>query len=171
MTVTTEYLSGTPELFSDTIRTLLYTEWAPDDIPKIFSLHGGEDAVGNELTENDFIAARKGEDSNLIRVWDGNTAVVNASNTFVELESTVYIDVFGQKSKLLEMVNEVDRILFETQPNNTKRINKSDARASAIWNIKEYVPNWNRIAADREDALPEQYAGEITILWQKTKRS
>ena len=171
MTITIEHLAGHNELFSDTIRHLLAREWELDHTPKIMSALGEGDSVNKmEMTENDFLSARKGEDQDFIRVYDGDTTILEATNQFVELESSVYIDVFGEKQMLLSYVNEIDRILFENQANGSARINTSAGTASAIWTMS-YVPNWRRLAETREEGLPEQYAGEIKIQWQKTKSS
>ena len=170
MPLTAEYLVGETEAFSDTVRALLAREWSLDHPPTIMSACGaGDNASKSHLTENDFLAARKGEDLNFVRVYDGDTTVTAATNQFVELESLVHIDVFARPSQITAYVDEVDRILWDAAPNNTTRVRKSGGSLdSAIWNFKEYTPDWHRIAEDREEGLPEQYAGTITILWQKT---
>ena len=173
MAITTEFLVGEHEAFSDTIRALIAREWSLSDVPTVMSMCGvGDNAAKSNLTENDFISGRKGEDLQFIRVYDGDTTILESTNHFVEMESTVYIDVFTRPSQITQFASEVDRILYENTPNGTNRIRKAGGSLnSAIWNIKNYIPEWRRIAEDREAGLPEQYAGEIRILWQKTKTS
>ena len=171
MTITTEYLVGEAEAFSDTIRALIAREWSLSDVPTVMSMCGiGDNAAKGNLTENDFLSARKGEDLRFIRVYDGDTTILESTNQFIEYESTVFIDVFARPSQITQFAEEIDRILFENTPNGTNRIRKAGGSLnSAIWNVKNYVPEWRRIAEDREAGLPEQYAGTIQVLWQKTK--
>ena len=169
--ITTEYLTCEHQAVSGTLRSLIAREWGLADPPTVMSACGvGDSAAKKTLTENDFLSGRKGEGLNYIRVYDGDTNILNATNNFIELESTVYIDIFARPSQIVNYADEVDRIIYEAAPNGTSRVRKAGGSLnSAIWTIRNYIPEWRRIAEDREEGLPEQYAGEIQILWQKTK--
>lgn len=174
MTITNTYLEGSMEPFSETIRALTAREWnntnTDSTTPKFLSGFGtGDDAanLNKPLKANDYVLK---DDESAIIFREGNTVTVSHDNNFVELETTVYVDIYGTTKLQLLCKEEFDRIIFENQPNSSIRTKKSDnSNDSPIINVRQNVIDWTKIGEIKEINVIEQLSGQIECLWEKQK--
>lgn len=174
MTVSNTYLEGTHEPFSETVRALIGREWAAANTanitPKILSDFGhgaNPGALDEPLKSNDFMLK---DDEAAIIFKEGNTLTRTFDNNFIEFETTVFIDIFGSTKIQYLIKEEINRIIFENQPNSTKRIKKSDnSNDSAIINIKQNAVDWRKIGSINDVNLEEQLAGQVECIWEQQK--
>lgn len=169
--ITNIHLQGIFEPFGETIRALIAREWNNTEVtPKFLSSfgHGDNQAQLDEpLRTNDFNLK---DDEPAVIFREGETTINSYDNNFIELETTIYIDIFGASKFQFLIKEEIDRIIFENQPNAVKRIKKSNnSENSPIINIKQNVIEWQKIGSIPDANIDEQYAGQIECVWEKQK--
>ena len=167
------YLDGPDELVSETIRSLIASNWDPSNTknitPKFISQYGkGTDAANEneEATAND-LAVR--HDENVLRFLNAGTALnANGQSSLTSaVISTVKIDIFGQTQALRErFAAEVNRIIFQNQPSQTVRIPKSTSTQQNPANsaIAQFITNmieWSDLHEFTKNGIIGQITGSL----------
>lgn len=179
MTIEFAYLQGDFESPEETLRKLCYDEWdtslTQDETPKMISPLGFDDEEAkteakDQNSTNDWIAAKRGE---YIRFKYTDTVQQKSDdldNTHIRKNYIVQIDVFSTNSLRSALFREqVEDILFENQPNSSKRIKKSNGETSGIVTFDRQALEWLEIGTFEEMGLVREWQAEIGCLFQKNK--
>ncbi len=171
MTITYVSLVGTFEEIDEVIRYNLENNWSS--------------ANTNSKTP-DFSSATS---INQTYAWIGkssykiNAVVVNTDtaypileeraigDTLQGMEQLIFIDVWAKDKIGLGLnMREIDRILWEANPNSGTRINKSDTTASHIHRFEPPTITWDieRIANPTTKTVPHA-SGTLAVRWYKRK--
>ena len=171
MTVTTTNLSGTRENLDKTIRDLLEDNWVATNItgtitPSFISdteepdqLARPDESATNEIRIN-HVSRLRGE----VDDFD-----VNGDDKHI-WKWTVFVEVQGESILvLLDMEDEVNRILWENRPNAADRLAKSDTAASEVAWFEDSEIGFERLEPESEDDQTPISQGELVMIYFKTK--
>lgn len=92
-------------------------------------------------------------------------------DTLQGMEQLVFIDVFAHDKRHLGFyMREIDRIIWEANPNSITRINKSDGSASHIHRFEPPTIDWViERKADSATKFTPHASGTLTVRWYKRK--
>ena len=135
--------------------------------------HGADDVVDNEveLSTQDMGFFEKLE-ALFLKVYDGDTRVVESSNSFVYFERIVHIDIFGNRAHtnnqpgIQALQDQVDDIIL----GNVKGPYPKSATDgnSAIISLAVHGVNWVRTAEKQDDGITESIHGELPVRMQRS---
>ena len=171
MTVTFTNLVGARENLDKTIADLLSDNWTASNITGTITPYFSSDTdepdqlarpdgtFVNEVRVN-YVARRKYEEQDFEINGDDKHAWVCVCFIEVQAESL---------QVLLDMEDEVHRILWEYRPNGSTRLNKSDGNPSEVAFFQDSEPTFDRIEPDDEvDQTPTSQA-ELNMVYFKIK--
>lgn len=170
MTVTFTNLSGSRENLDKTIADLLSDNWTASNITGTITPY-----FASDTDEPDQLARPDGSFVDEVRVnysnrlkYDGEFEV-NGDDKHAWV-CTCFIEIQAQSLQvLLDMEDEVHRILWENRPNGSTRLNKSDGNPSEVAFFQESEPTFDRIEPDDEvDQTPTSQA-ELNMVYFKIK--
>lgn len=171
MTVTVGNLVGARENLDKTIRDLLEDNWTAGNItgtitPSFISdteepdqLARPDDSALNEVRVNYVSRSRSQPDD-----FD-----VNGDDKH-QWKCNVFIELQGESLQvLLDMEDEVNRILWENRPNGGNRLPKSDGSDSEVAYFEESEIEFERLEPESEDDQTPISQGELIMIYFKTK--
>jgi|TARA_R110002020_G_scaffold138965_2_gene309561 hypothetical protein len=171
MTVTFTNLSGSRENLDKTIADLISDNWTASNITGSITPY-----FASDTDEPDQLARADGSFVNEVRVnyssrtkYDGEDFEVNGDDKHAWV-CTCFIEIQGESLQiLLEMEDEIHRILWENRPNGSTRLNKSTGAASEVAFFEEAEPEFERLEPDDEvDQTPTSQA-ELKMVYFKIK--
>ena len=171
MTVTFTNLVGARENLDKTIADLLSDNWTASNITGTITPY-----FASDTDEPDQLARSDGSFVNEIRInyssrtkYDGDDIEVNGDDKHAFI-CTCFIEIQAESLQvLLDMEDEVHRILWENRPNASTRLNKSDGNPSEVAFFEEAEPEFERLEPDDEiDQTPTSQA-ELRMVYFKIK--
>lgn len=171
MTVTFTNLSGSRENLDKTIADLLSDNWTPGNITGTIT-----PIFSSDTDEPDQLARTDGSFIDEIRVnyssrtrFEEDDFDVNGDDKHAWV-CTCFIEVQGESLQvLLDMEDEIHRILWENRPNGSTRLNKSDGAASEVAWFEDAEPEFERLEPEDEvDQTPTSQA-ELKMVYFKIK--
>ena len=179
MTIITKYLVGPPELFDETIRFLIASNWnavnTNNKTPIFISPHGQGTNVAVTTKSKTGHSWDMKKNKDLIRFKQTETNRSPDRNQggdeVIRLLSIVTIDIFGQTPhRAFLFQEEVNRIIQETRPNQSTRVLKSNGtQNSAIAIFDRTIIDFLEIGEFSKVGINHQLAGELGCIWQKQK--
>lgn len=171
MTVTFTNLSGSRENLDKTIRALLENNWTASNIVGTITPW-----FQSDTEEPDQLARDDGSTLNDIRVnyasrtrLDPEDFDVNGDNKHGWIQK-LFIEIQGESLQvMLDMEDEVHRILWENRPNGSTRLNKSDGSSSEVAWFEEDEPEFERLEPEGEDDQTPTSQAELKLIYFKTK--
>ena len=170
MAVTFTNLVGSRENLDKTIADLLSDNWTASNITGTITPY-----FASDTDEPDQLARPDGSFVDEVRVnysnrlkYDGEFEV-NGDDKHAWV-CTCFIEIQAQSLQvLLDMEDEVHRILWENRPNGSTRLNKSDGNPSEVAFFEESEPEFERLEPDDEvDQTPTSQA-ELKMIYYKIK--
>ena len=170
MAVTFTNLVGARENLDKTIADLLSDNWTASNITGTITPY-----FASDTDEPDQLARPDGSFVDEVRVnysnrlkYDGEFEV-NGDDKHAWV-CTCFIEIQAQSLQvLLDMEDEVHRILWENRPNGSTRLNKSDGNPSEVAFFEESEPEFERLEPDDEvDQTPTSQA-ELKMIYYKIK--
>jgi len=179
MTIVFAYQVGDFESPEETIRKLVFDNWINAETqnvkPKMISPLGfdGDEAgvdADSQMSSNDWLSAKTSE---YIRFKYTDTVEQkpdDLDNSHIRKNYIIQIDVFGTNSLRSGLFKEqIENILFENQPNSSKRINKTNGEISGIVTFDRQALEWLEIGTFEDEGLVREWQAEIGCLFQKNK--
>lgn len=171
MAITFTNLSGARENLDKTIADLLSDNWTASNITGSITPY-----FASDTDEPDQLARTDGSFVNEIRVNYSNRMRYQEDDFEVNGDDkhawvcTCFIEIQGESLQiLLEMEDEVHRILWENRPNGSTRLNKSDGAASEVAFFEDAEPEFERLEPeDSVDQTPTSQA-ELKMVYYKIK--
>jgi len=171
LTVTFTNLSGSRENLDKTIRALLEDNWTDSNITGTITPF-----FQSDTEEPDQLARADGSALNDVRVnyasrtrLDPEDFDVNGDNKHGWVQ-TLFIEIQGESLQvMLDMEDEVHRILWENRPNGATRLNKSDGSASEVAWFEDDEPEFERLEPEGEDDQTPTSQAELKLIYFKTK--
>ena len=170
MAVTFTNLVGSRENLDKTIADLLSDNWTASNITGTITPY-----FASDTDEPDQLARPDGSFVDEVRVnysnrlkYDGEFEV-NGDDKHAWV-CTCFIEIQAQSLQvLLDMEDEIHRILWENRPNGSTRLNKSDGNPSEVAFFEESEPEFERLEPDDEvDQTPTSQA-ELKMIYYKIK--
>jgi hypothetical protein len=171
LTITFTNLSGTRENLDKTIADLISDNWTAANITGTIT-----PVFSSDTDEPDQLARPDGSYINEVRVnyssrmrYQTDDFDVNGDDKHAWV-CTCFIEIQGESLQiLLELEDEVHRILWENRPNGATRLNKSDATASEVAFFEDSEPEFERLEPEEEvDQTPTSQA-ELKMIYFKIK--
>jgi len=171
MTVTFTNLSGARENLDKTIADLLSDNWTASNITGTITPY-----FSNDTDEPDQLARPDGTFVDEVRVnyssrlkYEGEEFELNGEDKHAWV-CVCFIEIQAQSLQvLLDMEDEVHRILWENRPNGSTRLNKSDGNPSEVAFFEESEPEFERLEPDDSiDQTPTSQA-ELKMVYFKIK--
>ena len=171
MTITFTNLSGSRENLDLTIKDLLSDNWTAGNITGTITPDFQCD------TEEPDQLARPDESAlDVVRVnyvsrtrMDPDQFDFNGDDKHAWM-CTVFIEIQGQSLQvLLDMEDEVNRILWENRPNGATRLPKSDTADSEVAWFEDSEIEFERLEPDSEDDQTPTSQGELRMVYFKIK--
>ena len=171
MTITFTNLSGTRENLDKSIWDLLGDNWTAGNltgtITPIFTC---------DTVEPDQLARPDGSDTNAVRInYVSRTRLspddfdINGDDKHAWM-CTVFIECQGESlTTLLQIEDEVNRILWENRPNGGTRLAKSDTAASEVAWFEDSEIEFERLEPEDEVDYTPISQGELKMIYFKTK--
>ncbi len=177
MTITDQFLVGPAEPFDETIRAFISRLWTSANTenitPKFRSPHGVASDAADFTTKMSANAWMMDVNKDLIRFKQVETLRQDlaSGNKFVALVTTVDIDIFAERpNRYFLFEREINRIIHENMPSNNVRIKKSNnTDDSAIFTFDRLYVEFLKIGDFEKGGIRYQWAGELGIMWQRTK--
>jgi hypothetical protein len=171
MTITFTNLSGSRENLDKTIRDLLEDNWTASNITGTITPD-----FESDTEQPDQLARPDGAGLNVVRInyvsrtrFDIDNFDVNGDNKHAWM-CTVYIEVQGESLQvLLDMEDEVNRILWENAPDGQTRLSKSDTADSEVAWFEDSEVEFERLEPDAEDDQTPTSQAELKMVYFKTK--
>jgi hypothetical protein len=171
MTITFTNLSGSRENLDKTIRDLLEDNWTAGNITGTITPD-----FESDTEQPDQLARPDGAGLNVVRInyvsrtrMDPDNFDVNGDNKHAWM-CTVYIEVQGESLQvLLDMEDEVNRILWENAPDGQTRLSKSDTADSEVAWFEDSEVEFFRIDPESEDDQTPTSEAELKMVYFKTK--
>lgn len=151
------YLVGSFEDPAESLRKLIFDEWTPANTdgatPKIYS------PMGFNFSETPFLTKKEHghadwnipKSGDFIRLYFLRSEPIQPDimvNNITRSNSIIAIDVYAVNSNRLSLFSEeISNIIFENQPNNTIRLEKTDGNNSAVATFDRQRLDWVRIGA------------------------
>ena len=168
MTITFTNLSGSRENLDKTIRDLLEDNWTAGNITGTIT-----PTFESDTEEPDYMARPDESSLNAIRVnYVSRTRMehdFNGDDKHAWI-CTVFIECQGETLQvLLDMEDEVNRILWENRPNSNTRLPKSNGADSEVaWFVDDEV-EFSRLEPDGEDDQTPVSQAELKMVYFKVK--
>ena len=171
MTITFTNLSGTRENLDKTIADLISDNWTASNITGTIT-----PVFSSDTDEPDQLARPDGSYINEVRVnyssrmrYQTDDFDVNGDDKHAWV-CTCFIEIQGESLQiLLELEDEVHRIIWENRPNGATRLNKSDSTASEVAFFEDSEPEFERLEPEEEvDQTPTSQA-ELKMVYFKIK--
>ena len=170
MTVTFTNLSGTRENLDKTIATLLSDNWTASNIDcNVTPYFSSDTDEPDQLARPDgsFVSEVRVNYSNRLK-YDGDFEV-NGDDKHAWV-CTLFIEIQAESLQgLLDMEDEVHRILWENRPNGSTRLNKSDGNASEVAFFEESEPEFERLEPEGDDDQTPTSQAELKCVYFKIK--
>lgn len=171
MAITFTNLSGNRENLDKTIRDLLQDNWTAGNITGTITPN-----FESDTEEPDQLARPDNMSLNVVRVnyvsrtrFERDDFDVNGDDKHAWM-CTVFIEVQGESLQvLLDMEDEVNRILWENRPNGANRLNKSDGSASEVAWFEDDEVEFERLEPDAEDDQTPTSQAELKMVYFKIK--
>ena len=171
MTVTFTNLSGSRENLDKTIRHLIQTNWTAGNITHTITPN-----FESDTEEPDQLAQPDDASLNTILVnyisrtrFDPDNMDFNGDNKHSWI-CTLLIQCRAESLQvMLDMEDEVNRILWENRPNSADRLNKSDSSPSEIAWFEDDEVEFFRVDPESEDDQTPTSEGELKMVYFKVK--
>ena len=171
MTITFTNLSGSRENLDKTIRDLLEDNWTAGNITGTITPD-----FESDTEQPDQLARPDGAGLNVVRInyvsrtrMDPDKFDVNGDNKHAWM-CTVFIECQGESLQvLLDMEDEVNRILWENAPDGQTRLSKSDTADSEVAWFEDSEVEFFRIDPESEDDQTPTSEAELKMVYFKTK--
>jgi len=158
MTITFTNLSGSRENLDKTIRALLENNWVAGNITGTIT----------PIFQSDTEEPDNLNYSSRTRL-DQDDFDVNGDDKHGWMQ-TLFVEVQGESLQvMLDMEDEVHRILWENRPNGANRLNKSTGASSEVAWFEEDEPEFERLEPDGEDDQFPTSQAELKLVYFKTK--
>ena len=171
MAVTFTNLSGSRENLDKTIRDLLEDNWTAGNITGIITPD-----FQSDTEEPDQLARPDNSGVNSIRVnwvsrtrFDTDNFDVNGDDKHAWVQ-TLFIEIQGESLQVMvDMEDEIHRILWENRPNGSTRLPKSDTADSEVAWFEDAEPEFERLEPEAEDDQTPTSQAELKLVYFKTK--
>jgi hypothetical protein len=171
MTITFTNLSGSRENLDKTIRDLLEDNWTAGNITGTITPF-----FTSDTEEPDQLAETDGSLVNEIRVnwvsrtrYDPDNFDVNGNDKHAWVQ-VLFLEVQGESLQVMvDMEDEVHRILWENEPNGATRLPKSDTAASEVAWFEDAEPEFVRLQPESEDDQTPTSQAEFKLVYFKTR--
>jgi hypothetical protein len=171
MTITFTNLSGSRENLDKTIRALIEDNWVAANITGTITPY-----FQSDTEEPDQLARPDGSTINDVRInYSSRTRLeqgdfdVNGDDKHGWMQ-ILFIEVQGESLQvMLDMEDEVHRILWENRPNGATRLNKSTGASSEVAWFEEDEPEFERLEPEGEDDQFPTSQAELKLIYFKTK--
>jgi hypothetical protein len=171
MTVTFTNLSGARENLDKTIRDLLEDNWTAGNIAGTITPN-----FISDTEEPDQLARTDGAQLNEVRVnyvsrsrKDPDELDFNGDDKHAWV-CKVFIEPQGESLQvLLDIEDEINRILWENRPNGGTRLPKSDTADSEVAYFEESEIEFERLEPEAEDDQTPTSQGTLEMIYFKTK--
>lgn len=171
MTITFTNLSGSRENLDKTIRDLLEDNWTAGNITGTITPD-----FQSDTEEPDQIARPDGASLNTVMInyisrtrFEIDDFDVNGDNKHAWV-CTLLISIQGESLQvLLDMEDEVNRILWENAPDGQTRLPKSDTADSEVAWFEDSEVEFFRIDPESEDDQTPTSEAELKMVYFKTK--
>ena len=171
LTITFTNLSGARENLDKTIADLLSDNWTAGNIDGSVTPY-----FASDTDEPDQLARPDGSWMSEVRVnyssrtkYDNESFELNGDDKHAWV-CTCFIEIQGESLQgLLDMEDEVHRILWENRPNGATRLNKSDGAASEVAFFEESEPEFERLEPDSDDDQTPTSQAELKMIYFKIK--
>ena len=171
MTITFTNLSGSRENLDKSIKDLLSDNWTAGNITGTITPD-----FQSDTEEPDQLAKPDNSYVNTIRVnyvsrrlYQPEDFDFNGDDKHAWV-CILFIECQGESLQvLLDMEDEVNRILWENRPNGATRLNKSDSSASEVAYFENSEIEFQRLEPESEDDQTPTSQGELKMVYYKTK--
>ena len=171
MTITFTNLSGSRENLDKTIRALIEDNWTAANITGTITPY-----FQSDTEEPDQLARPDGSTINDVRInYSSRTRLDTEEFDVIGDDKhgwiqTLFIEVQGESLQvMLDMEDEVHRILWENRPNGATRLNKSTGASSEVAWFEEDEPEFERLEPEGEDDQFPTSQAELKLIYFKTK--
>ena len=171
LTITFTNLVGSRENLDKTIRDLLQDNWTASNITGTVTPN-----FISDTEEPAQLARADGSYMNEIRVnyssrtrYETDEFEVNGDDKHAWV-CICFIEVQGESlAILLEIEDEVHRILWENRPNGSTRLAKSNSQASEVAFFEDSEPEFERLEPDSDDDQTPTSQAELKMVYYKTR--
>ena len=171
MTITFTNLSGSRENLDKTIRDLLEDNWTASNITGTIT-----PTFESDTEEPDQLARPDDSALNVVRVnyvsrtrMDPDQFDFNGDDKHAWI-CTVFIEIQGESLQvLLDMEDEVNRILWENRPNSNTRLPKSNGADSEVAWFEDDEVEFERLEPESEDDQTPTSQAELKMVYFKVK--
>ena len=171
MTVTFTHLSGSRENLDKTIRALLENNWTASNITGTITPD-----FQSDTEEPDQLARPDNSYVNTIRVNYSSRTRYNPDDLDFNGDDkhawlcTLFIECQGESLQvLLDLEDEVNRILWENRPNSATRLAKSGGADSEVAFFEDSEVEFERLEPEAEDDQTPTSQAELKLVYFKTK--
>ena len=171
MTVTFTNLSGSRENLDKTIRYLLEDNWTASNITGTITPD-----FQSDTEEPDQLARSDNSYVNVVRInyssrelYQPDSLDFNGDDKHAWV-CNIFIECQGESLQvLLDIEDEVNRILWENRPNGATRLNKSNGSASEVAFFENSEIEFVRLEPEAEDDQTPTSQGELKMIYYKIK--
>ena len=171
MTVTFTNLSGSRENLDKTIRYLLEDNWTASNITGTITPD-----FQSDTEEPDQLARPDNSYVNVVRInyssrelYQPDSLDFNGDDKHAWV-CNIFIECQGESLQvLLDIEDEVNRILWENRPNGATRLNKSNGSASEVAFFENSEIEFVRLEPEAEDDQTPTSQGELKMIYYKIK--
>jgi hypothetical protein len=171
LTVTFTNLSGSRENLDKTIRYLLEDNWTAGNITGTITPY-----FESDTEEPDQLARPDNSYVNTVRVnyvsrtrYEPDSLDFNGDDKHAWV-CTLFVECQGESLQvLLDMEDEVNRILWENRPNGATRLNKSNGSASEVAFFEDSELQFERLDPEGEDDQTPTSQAEMRLIYYKIK--
>ena len=172
MPISTAYLDGDMEPFAETIRYWLAKNWPQDApvAPIFLSPQGQNDKkAGDPIGDANLNAARAM--NAVITDGDGKNKPQNGGDGIITHRYISYVEIAAYAptiGELEQIENIIDEIILLQFPDNTRRINKSDGKTSAIAILDQDSLDWSPPTGNKEANINYMSTAQLGCVWQQS---
>jgi len=171
LTVTFTNLSGSRENLDKTIRYLLEDNWTASNITGTITPD-----FQSDTEEPDQLARSDNSYVNVVRInyssrelYQPDSLDFNGDDKHAWV-CNIFIECQGESLQvLLDIEDEVNRILWENRPNGATRLNKSNGSASEVAFFENSEIEFVRLEPEAEDDQTPTSQGELKMIYYKIK--
>lgn len=171
MTITFTNLSGARENLDLTIKDLLSDNWTAGNITGTIT-----PTFTCDTEEPDYLARKDNSDLNAIRVQLFSRERYNKDDTDVNGDDKhtwvckLLIQVQAESLVVMtQMEDEVNRILWESRPNNNTRLPKSNGSNSEVAYFEDSEIEFNRVEPEDENDDTPSSEAQLFCIYYKTR--
>ena len=171
LTVSFTNLSGSRENLDKTIRYLLEDNWTASNITGTITPD-----FQSDTEEPDQLARSDNSYVNVVRInyssrelYQPDSLDFNGDDKHAWV-CNIFIECQGESLQvLLDIEDEVNRILWENRPNGATRLNKSNGSASEVAFFENSEIEFVRLEPEAEDDQTPTSQGELKMIYYKIK--